>query len=109
MSLATAVPTEQEPRPKRARRSQATRSEGRRLPKSKDASMTKVSFYLTDDTAKLLSVVATMRGEDQSDIVERVLRQHMPSVRAALGRLMGDPADSADRSADGEMIDRQAA
>lgn len=100
MSLIAAVPTldVSEPKPRRRRVSQATRSTTRPTPKSRDAGMVKVSFYLTAETAKLLSIAATIIGEDQSDIAEKALRQSMPSIEGRLRKLLESRAKSDDRA-----------
>jgi hypothetical protein len=112
MSLATTVPTappiptDQDTRPKRARRSQATRNPGKQTPKSRDAGMVKASFYLTAETAKLLAVASTITGEHQSDIVEKALRQNMPSIEGRLRKLLEGRGKSDDQASTVEGIDQ---
>src|SRR5215471_9898525 len=59
------------------------RSPGRapdRTPKSRDAAMTKVSFYLPAALVKKLVVAGVIRGQDQSDVVASVLARELSSV-----------------------------
>lgn len=100
MSLATIIPTpvDQEAKPRRRRVTQATRSTARPTPKSKDASMVKVSFYLTTETAQLLSIAATICREDQSSLAEKALRQSMPSIENRVRKLLESRGKSDDRA-----------
>src|ERR1700687_4845299 len=51
-----------------------------RTPKSRDASMTKVSFYLPAALVQKLVVASVIRGQDQSAVVPSVLTRELSSV-----------------------------
>lgn len=51
-----------------------------RVAKSKDASKSKVSFYLDAQTAEKLAVAAIIRGSDQSDVANAILAAALSSV-----------------------------
>lgn len=68
------------PRAPRKPGDQATRHQAGRVPKSKDATMGKASFYLPSDLLKKLVVASVIRGVDQSDIVAVLLARELSSV-----------------------------
>src|SRR3954471_22564196 len=68
------------PRTPRKPGDQSAKAQGARVPKSKDASMGKASFYLPSDLLKKLVVASVIRGVDQSDIVASLLARELSSV-----------------------------
>ncbi len=59
---------------------QAPRTPPAKVAKSRDAGKAKVSFYLDAEVAKKLVVAATIRGGDQSDVVNEILTRALSSV-----------------------------
>ena len=69
MIQVAAEPNAHDAKPTRRRAPRATRPQ--------DAKRTKVSLYLSDRTAKLLSVSATMEDRSMSDLVEALITQNL--------------------------------
>src|SRR3954470_16925093 len=79
-SFASETTKSRKPRAPRKPGDQSARPQGARVPKSKDASMGKASFYLPSDLLKKLVVASVIRGVDQSDIVAALLSRELSSV-----------------------------